>query len=236
MDFTLYNMASQALNWLIPKRCLHCSSNLRKQNTHVCETCYPQLPFQDHYCIRCGQNFAADTDYCGHCISSPPSFDKCFCPFKYESSIKELICDFKYREQPELARAVASLLADELMDHGFERPDALIAVPMHIDRLRERGYNQSTLISKHLSRLLGVPMINGALYKSRPTTPQAKLNLKRRQKNLNDSFKLAKIIHVKSVAIIDDVVTTGATAEEIAKILKKNGVDYVQVWGVAHTL
>jgi len=128
------------------------------------------------------------------------------------------------------------LLADELMDHGFERPDALIAVPMHIDRLRERGYNQSTLISKHLSRLLGVPMINGALYKSRPTTPQAKLNLKRRQKNLNDSFKLAKIIHVKSVAIIDDVVTTGATAEEIAKILKKNGVDYVQVWGVAHTL
>ena len=236
MNFTLYNTASQALNWLLPKRCLQCSAALRSEECLVCETCYPKLPFQHHYCSRCGQNFAANTDYCGNCISALPSFDSCFCPFRYESGIKELICDLKYRERPELAKTAATLLKKELIENDFEQPDALIAVPMHISRLRERGYNHSALIAQHLSNMLNIRMLNGVLSKSKQTAPQAQQSLKQRKKNLKGSFELSKITLPKSVAIVDDVVTTGSTAEEIAKILKKNGVDYVQVWGVAHTL
>ena len=142
----------------------------------------------------------------------------------------------KYRERPELAKTVASLLSSELQNNNIERPDALIVVPMHISRLRERGYNHSALIAQHLSKMLDIPLIRGAVIKHKRTAPQAQQSLNNRKKNLNKSFKIEKTIAAKSVAIIDDVVTTGATAEEIAKILKKNGVDYIQVWGVAHTL
>jgi len=236
MNFTLYNVPRQALNWLIPKRCLQCKAPLTNPNDNVCQRCYPELPFQNHYCRQCGQNFAANTDYCGRCINSPPSFDSCFCPFKYEKSIKELICQLKYRERPELAKTAASLLARELLESNIERPDALIAVPMHISRLRERGYNHSTLVAQNLSKTLDIPVLTGALIKSKQTAPQATQSLIQRKKNLKGSFELCKNIQAKSVAIVDDVLTTGSTAEEIAKILKKNGVDYVQVWGIAHTL
>jgi ComF family protein len=124
----------------------------------------------------------------------------------------------------------------ELVESNFEPPDALIAVPMHISRLRERGYNHSTLIAQHLSKTLKIPLLRHTLIKSKATTAQAKQSLQQRKKNLIGSFKVKKIIHAKNVAIVDDVVTTGSTADEIAKILKKNGVDYVQVWGIAHTL
>lgn len=236
MNFTLYNKARQALNWLLPKRCLQCARVIENTQGHVCHTCYPELPFQSHYCHRCGQNSSANTDYCGHCINTPPAFDHCFCPFKYESSIKELICKLKYRERPELAKTAATLLKNELIEHNFERPDALIAVPMHISRLRERGYNHSALITQNLSKALDIPRLYNTLSKSRKTKPQAQQSLKQRKKNLKGSFELIKKIQIKSVAIVDDVVTTGSTADEIAKILKKNGVDYVQVWGLAHTL
>ncbi len=135
-----------------------------------------------------------------------------------------------------MAKVGASLLARELIDNNIDSPDALIAVPMHVSRLRTRGYNHSALIAQNLSKTLNIPTLDNALTKLRKTTPQARLSLKQRRKNLKGSFELKKIINAKSVAIIDDVVTTGSTAEEIAKILKKNGVDYVQVWGIAHTL
>jgi ComF family protein len=236
MNFTLYNQARQAINWLLPKRCLNCDENLDHDNSPVCQACYPLLPFQYHYCSRCGQNYSANTDYCGHCLNHQPSFDHCFCPFRYESSIKLLICNLKYHQRPELAKAAALLLQQELNEADIELPDALIAVPMHLSRLRERGYNHSSLIVQQLGRALDIPILKHTLCKSRPTKPQAQQSLKQRRKNLADSFSVTKIIHAKNVAIVDDVVTTGSTAEEIAKILKKNGVDYVQVWGIAHTL
>ena len=236
MNFTLYNMARQAINWFLPKRCLSCQDTLSHDTGSVCEPCYPHLPFQYHYCSQCGQNYSAHTDYCGHCLASRPSFDHCFCPFRYEACIKDLICTLKYRQRPELAKAAASLLMGELIESDFEPPDALIAVPMHLSRLRERGYNHSTLIAQHLSKTLNIPLLKGTLRKSRRTKPQATQSLKQRKKNLAGSFSLIKTINAKNIAIIDDVVTTGSTAEEIAKILKKNGVDYVQVWGIAHTL
>jgi ComF family protein len=236
MNFTLYNTLGQALNWLLPKKCLKCKTAIEQHEGSVCETCYFELPFQDSYCGRCGQNTSSDTEFCGHCIYTQPSYDNCFCPFKYESSIKQLICELKYRERPELAKTAASLLHNELIAYDFNRPDALISVPMHINRLRERGYNHSSLIAQQLSKLLKIPVLKGALIKSRETYPQAQQSLKQRKKNLRGSFEFKKKIQAKNVAIIDDVLTTGATAEEIAKILKKNGVDYVQIWGIAHTL
>lgn len=236
MNFTPYNYMSQVLNWLLPPNCLQCRSAIKPNSGPVCTPCYIELPFQGNNCHQCGQRFASDHDYCGRCLNAPPSFDRCFCPFEYKSGIKELICNIKYREKPSLAKAAAQLLAREIVEQGIELPQAIIPVPMHLKRLRSRGYNHSNLIAKHLSRILNIPHIENLVVKTKFTPTQAGLSLKKRKTNLKNSFELTKTIGFKRVAIIDDVMTTGATAEEIAKILKKNGVDYIQVWGIAHTL
>ena len=236
MNITPYNFARQAINWLLPRLCINYKCELTKNESIVCASCYESLPFQSHNCQQCGQSYSSNTDHCGRCLSKPPSFDQCFCPFEYKSSIKELICQIKYRERPELAKSAAILLANELRQQEMNLPNALIAVPMHPKRLNERGFNHSQLIAKHLSKELGIPLLSNTLIKSKHTQTQASQSLKQRQKNVLGSFKVKKNLMPEHLAIIDDVLTTGATAEEIAKILKKNGVDYIQVWGIAHTL
>ena len=99
-----------------------------------------------------------------------------------------------------------------------------------------RGYNQSWQLAKELGNLLGIPASNKIVCKHRSTKPQAELSLERRKNNLRNSFRILNKGVPEHVAIIDDVLTTGATATEITKILKRNGVNYVQVWGLAHTV
>jgi len=236
MNITLYNYLSQVINWLLPSHCIQCKAHHHSNTTVICDECYLQLPFQSHNCQQCGQRYSSKSDHCGRCLSSPPSFDRCFCPFEYKSGIKELICQIKYREKPNLAKTAAQLLAREILEQGIELPQAIISVPMHVKRLRQRGYNHSNLIAINLSKILDVPYTDDLLEKTKPTQAQAGQSLKNRKTNLKNSFKVTKEPRFKHLAIVDDVVTTGSTAEEIAKILKKKGVDCIQVWGIAHTL
>ena len=112
----------------------------------------------------------------------------------------------------------------------------MIPVALHKNRLRQRGFNQSALLARQLGKLLNIPVDTKPLIKNRKTKPQAQLSLNQRGQNLRNSFSLTQGIGAQNVAIVDDVVTTGATASEIAKILKRNGVDYIQIWGIAHTV
>lgn len=223
-------------NWLIPHRCIQCANALPMDSHPCCEQCYAGLPFQHHCCQRCGQVFTAEQDYCGRCLVSPPPFDGCFCPFRYKPPISEQIQRFKYSQRPELAHTLSKLLFTEIRANQLEIPELLIPAPMHISRLRERGYNQALLLTKHLSALLNIPYSNKIIEKHRATPAQAGLSLKHRKKNLRGSFRLRSSIAAKNVVIVDDVFTTGSTATEITKILKRNGVDYIRIWGLAHTV
>lgn len=225
-----------SLNWLIPRKCISCQRTAAQENHPCCVDCYEELPFQPHCCSQCGQVFAVDADFCGRCLAKPPPFDACFCPFEYEEPISGQIRDFKYNQRPELAKSLAQLLAREIDSNAIEKPDLIIPVPLHISRLRERGYNQSALLAKALGRLLSVPVDTNVIGKHRPTAPQAQLTFKQRANNLKGCFEQKMSISANSVVILDDVFTTGATAAEIAKILKRNGVDYVEIWGLAHTV
>ncbi len=200
-----------------------------------CESCASQLPYLDHACSHCSQPFSGFNDVCGACLSKPPLFDKCFCAFEYLPPISDEICRLKYANQPQLAKRLALLFAEELIQKEITLPEALICVPMHSSSLRIRGFNQSQEIARHLSALLNLPLVTGSLIKAKPTTRQTTATFSQRKKNLKNSFKVNKPIAFKHIALVDDVVTTGATAEEIAKIIKKNGVDYLQVWGIART-
>jgi len=235
MDFTLNNLLNTSLNWLFPHQCISCKTSKLPQKATFCDSCYSKLPFRSHGCHQCGQPIAASQDYCGRCLNAPPYFDICFCPFSYQDEIKRLIQDFKYYEQPQLSSALAAMFTKELHDNAIELPQLLIPVPCHISRLRARGYNQSQLLALALSKQLDIPIDLKVIVKNKKTEPQVNQTVKNRRNNLRNCFKMQKTISAKSVAIIDDVVTTGATANEIAKILKKNGVDYIQIWGLSHT-
>lgn len=227
---------SIGLNWLLPRPCIKCAAPLSRASHPCCEDCYLGMPFQAPSCQQCGQTMAADQDVCGRCLVTPPAYDACFCPFSYAPPVDHQIRSFKYHDRPELAKILAQLLSREIDNMAIPMPDVLLPVPMHTSRLRKRGYNQSLLLAQELGKILGIDVNRKALIKKHKTTPQADLNLKQRTKNLAGSFALRHPIEAKHVAIVDDVVTTGSTVAEIAKTLKRNGVDYVQIWGIAHTV
>jgi ComF family protein len=235
MNFNLYRPLSQALNWFAPHKCFGCKKTI-SQAAAFCNACYQELPFQSRTCTQCGQTIGADSDHCGQCIIAPPYYDECFCPFEYQTPIKDLICALKYNDRAEYAKIVGRLLASEVKQNQTSLPDVIIPVPIHISRLRSRGFNQAKLIADEVGKELNIKVLNSTLTKTRATLPQAQQSLINRKKALRNCFALQKKLSAQNVAIIDDVVTTGSTVNEIAKILKKNGVDYIQVWGLAHTL
>lgn len=211
-----------------------CKKNLTS-NALYCPACVHKLPYLDSTCVRCGQPFSGFDDYCGACLTNPPSFDACFCPFEYLAPISDDICRLKYAEQPQLAQRLAKQFVQELTHREVPLPNAIISVPMHRFNLRKRGFNQSHELAKQISSQLKIPLARNVIAKNKLTERQATQTLQQRKNNLKGSFSIAKKPRFKHIAIVDDVVTTGATAEEISKILKKNGVDYVQIWGIART-
>lgn len=113
------------------------------------------------------------------------------------------------------------------------KPDVLLAVPLHSKRLSERGFNQSELIAEHIHKGTGIPLMHHQLKRTINTQSQTSLKAAERRKNLKDAFQYSGVNTIKSVAIIDDVVTTGSTANEIAKTLKQHGVERVEIWAFA---
>lgn len=220
---------------LLPRSCLVCSKNLYTDRESCCLPCYEKLPFQTNACNICGQQFNAPSDTCGLCIESPPIFKRCFCAFSYQPPIREIIQCFKYQQQPALAKVLAKLLFQEIFDHQLELPEVLIPVPMHKSRLQQRGYNQAQLIANELSKLTNIKVDNNLLTKQTNGPAQASLSRNQRKTAVRGSFLASSEIPYSSLAIIDDVVTTGATISEITKILQQKGVDSIQVWAIAHT-
>ena len=235
MELKFSRRLASVFNWLVPRRCLDCGIALQSNTHPCCSDCYALLPFHNNCCHRCGRGLGVDEDCCGRCLAAPPPFDECFCAFRYQPPLSSQIQRFKYADRPDQAKVLATALAVEILAHDLQMPDLLIPVPIHINRLRQRGYNQSLLLTRELSKLLRVPYSNKIIEKHRATDAQVRLSLKQRERNVKGSFRLCVPPKAGSVAVIDDVITTGSTATEITKILKRNGVDYVQIWGIAHT-
>ena len=179
----------KSFNWLFPSRCIQCDCILTDMEEAFCDTCYIGLPFVENCCARCGQSMPGDFHCCGQCLNKPPNYDNCFCAFEYANPIDDLIVQCKYNQRPDLIERLALSFVTELKANEIPMPDILIPVPMHISRLRQRGFNQSLLLVKAISQRIGVPYSTSIVYKRKNTKPQAGLTLKQRQLNLNDSFE-----------------------------------------------
>ncbi len=233
----IYKWLKSAQYLIYPPTCLLCGG--QGQHGHdLCEGCLRELPRNLSCCPVCAlplpQDSGAATN-CGSCLRHHPRFDLCHAPFLYLPPFGRLIGDLKFNSGLTQARLLARLLGDFLETAMESPPDLLIPVPLHPSRLRERGYNQSLELARPLSRQFGIPLKYNLCTRIRATPHQLSLKKQDRTRNVRGGFRVSGKLNARHVALIDDVVTTGATVSELARQLKKNGVERVDVWAVART-
>ena len=218
-------------NALFPPRCILCGDK-GVENRDLCAACYADLPRNSPRCYRCASDFNAphaSTILCPDCLLNPPAFDETLAPFVHLHAIRHLIIQLKFHNHQPSARLLGNLLADYLQ-RTAELPDCIIPVPLHKNRYRERGFNQSIEIARILSKRLQLPLDVHSCTRHRDTAHQVGLNAQQRNENIKDAFSVSPKFKAKHVALVDDVMTTGSTVHELAAALKTSGCHRVQVW------
>jgi ComF family protein len=198
----------------------------------LCAGCAADLPALGTACERCAQPLPVPGT-CGHCLRSPPPFDRTRALFRYGSPLSELVLRLKFQGALHLAPLLGRLLAAQLAT-VVPRPDVIIPVPLHPARLTTRGYNQALELGRPLARALDVPLASGLCRRVRDTAPQSTLDPDRRRRNVRGAFMVEGEVP-PHVVILDDVITTGATLSELARVLRRAGAQRVEAWALART-
>ena len=224
----------------IPGRCWLCDLPLACPTWGLCSCCTAAIPEPLPACPQCGLPALSSPLPCGRCIRQPPPWDSLVCVGDFTPPLRGLIHDLKFNAQPGLAPALARLLLLKILHARNEQrlilPHRLVSIPLHQRRAFSRGYNQSALLAAPLSRWLSLPYSNATLIRNRASQPQHLLCARQRQANLKGAFSVEIPLTDHHIAIVDDVVTTGNTVAEIARLLKKQGATTVQVWCLCRTL
>lgn len=229
----LKNLSIITQNILFPPFCVICQRNTPL--FPICRPCLHSLPRMTNACPRCAHPLPYST-ICGQCLKRPPSFDTTLACFQYASPIKDLLYRFKINHELSLAPVFGRLMAHQIrawLKHHAP-PSYLLPMPLHPSRIRERGFNPSVEISKHLHQDINIKITNRLVKRIKNTNTQSNLPFKERRQNVKEAFKACQPIK-HPIAIIDDVMTTGATANSLAKTLKEAGAPYVTVWCLAKT-
>ena len=210
---------------LFPPRCLVCGAYSIDIRLGVCAGCVSRIrPIPRPVCDVCGDP-AGSEGVCLRCLTSPPPFDRMMSAFIFEGPIKDIIHTFKYADATYYKKYLAQVMFDMLKEQD-QLCDVVTFVPLHWTRMISRGYNQAALIARELAGMLGLTVSYSALRKTRGTPPQVGLRKQERTTNIRGAF-LASGVQGKAVLVVDDVVTTGQTAREVSKALKKTGASYV---------
>ncbi len=173
-------------------------------------------------------------DWCGRCLKRRPAFVSTWAPFVYAPPLSGLLTGFKFAGDLAAGRVLAELALEHWCRQAPARPQALLPVPLHVDRLRERGYNQALELARPLARGSGIPLLPDTLRRERATPAQSGLSALARRRNLNGAFRVRDgTVLPAHVAVVDDVMTTGATAQECALALRRAGVGRVDIWAIA---
>lgn len=170
---------------------------------------------------------------CGQCVKSPPAFDLCISPYHYALPVSQFVTRLKFQHKLYYAQILAELLMAKIEQHAEGLPDCIIPVPLHKKRLRQRGFNQALEIARPIARRYAIKLDTHCCTRVISTAPQMGQNKKSRQQNIRHAFKVSTRFHYKHVAIIDDVMTTGQTVNELARELRKQGAERIQIWSAA---
>jgi ComF family protein len=237
MDAMVYNWIENALYALYPPTCVLCGSQ-GAPDRDLCPGCAADLPRNTNPCRRCAEPLptgAPPGALCARCLRSPPDFDCCSAPYLYGPPADWLIGRLKFRAHLAHGRVLGTLLGDHLAGLDGPRPELIVPMPLHRARLRERGFNQAVELARPVGRRLGIPVALDLVQRVRPGQPQSALERSRRRANVRGAFAVQRPLEAFHVAIVDDVLTTGASAGELAGTLRRAGAERVEVWVVART-
>ena len=232
---SIWPIARSGLRWflefLLPNRCPGCSEKLQSHGS-LCPSCWADLtPLAAPMCQTCALpfEFEAEADsVCGACIKDPPEFDWACAAVQYEGLGRSIVLKLKHSASTVYVPVMAQMMVLSL---GDKSPDIVMPVPLHAGRLIKRRFNQSQLLASALSKRLGISQDNFALKKVKATASQGGLGRTERFRNVSGSFRVSETAELtgKSILLVDDVLTTGATARACAKALKKAGAKEVGI-------
>jgi ComF family protein len=228
-------MVNSLFERLLPSRCLLCGLQpSAAASIDLCIACADELPRIGQHCRHCGLPLPI-TGLCGPCQIRPPPYSRCISPLLYQTPVSHLIAHFKYSGRLAYGRLLSNELVRRLREQAELGADVLVPVPLHWRRRWARGFNQAEIIGDELSRALHLPLQTRSLIRVRPTPPQQSLNAVERRRNLRAAFAVTRSFSGLDIALIDDVVTTGATVGAISQLLLNAGANSVQVWCLART-
>jgi ComF family protein len=224
------SVANTLQRFVLPLHCLLCGGP-GDDGLDLCRDCAAELPRNHSCCARCALPLAVPVALCGQCQRHPPPWDAAWVPFRYAWPLDRLESRFKFAADLAAGRVLAALWQRELK---ADRPQLVVPMPLHPSRLRQRGYNQALELARPLARALHAPVRHDLLLRTRSTKAQTELGAIARRRNVRGAFAAKPgVAWPGHVALLDDVMTTGATLAECARVLRRAGVRRIDVWALA---
>ncbi len=224
----------------ISAQCWLCRMPLALISHGMCSRCTSALLSERPCCPRCALPALSGRQACGRCLQKMPPWSSLLAAGAYLPPLSTFVQQFKFNHTPALAKPLARLMllrALAARRAGLIRyPDVLVSVPLHRGRQWRRGFNQSALLAESLAHWLPCTHHPGQLIRTQPARIQHRLNARQRARNLKNAFRLEFPVEGCHIAIVDDIVTTGSTVSEIARVLKQGGAASLQVWCLCRTL
>lgn len=230
-------MVYKGLKWLshqLQNHCLNCQAKNLSNIYGLCNLCKQQLLSEDNRCKRCAILLVGEQTLCGQCLKKPPKFDKSSTLCSYHNEISHQCIYGIKQDDTAWLRATSELLAYKNLQNA-KNIDVIMPIPAHWRRLLMQNNNHSLLLSQRLAKELNLPYQGKTLRQTKATKPQKHLTAKARRTNMHGAFHCAQNLQGLRIAIVDDVMTTTATANEAARSLKKAGASYVELWLIART-
>jgi ComF family protein len=233
----LFHYLKKMEAWLLPYTCILCK-NLTNHSRDLCEPCHQRLPILTNPCLRCAHPLMETTkdNYCQACQLHARPMDTTYALFLYQAPITQLILELKFKHMLINARILGELMAYQIKHQWYAQkplPDIIMPIPLHVSRLKERGFNQALEIARPIAKYIQRPLNYQAAQRIKSTAAQATLNAIERQQNIQNAFVLTESLNHQHIAVVDDVITTGETIMEFCHTLKQNGVRKIDVWSCA---
>ncbi len=227
------------LNGLLPRHCLMCGCGSGTSN--LCRECAGELPRVGRSCLQCGLPLSHDADrFCGHCLRKPPPWDFAITALAYRFPVDQLVCRFKFGRSLASGQVLSGELIRAIQCRRGMLPGCIVPVPLHRLRHISRAFNQADLLARQVGKALELPVYGSILRRQRRTRAHSGLDALTRKKNIKGAFACSipgdRRTSFEHVALVDDVMTTGATLAECARTLKKAGAGTVSVWVTARTM
>lgn len=234
------SLTKQVYSWLkIKQTCLLCDERVDTR-LPLCAECDAELPWLGPHCQVCALPLAVDGLSCGSCLKRPPSFSRVEAPWRYGFPVDALINRFKHQAHWPMGRLLGDLLARHLshaFNEGLPRPELLLAVPLSPKRQRQRGFNQAQMLAEVVGGALQIAQRSDWLQRTADAPAQQNLDAAARRRNLRGAFSLHPAAQPRGLhlGLVDDVLTTGATAQQLARLLMRAGASRVDVYCLART-